>query len=73
MGLKHSTPSKEDTTDPKDRSEPTSTQKPAPVAEAAPKPAPKAVSTKCPDCNGQGIKQPTDTFVCRTCDGSGKA
>ena len=60
-----SVPKKEDTVDSKDRAEPTST----PVTKLAP----KAVEAKCPDCNGEGIKQPTDTFVCRTCDGSGKA
>jgi len=31
------------------------------------------VDDKCPDCDGQGVKNPTDTFVCKTCEGSGKA
>lgn len=28
---------------------------------------------RCPDCNGQGIRNPQDRLVCATCEGSGKA
>lgn len=29
---------------------------------------------ECPDCGGQGIRNPaTDTHVCPTCEGTGKA
>lgn len=34
---------------------------------------PQADDSKCPDCDGQGIKNPTDTYVCQTCQGTGKA
>lgn len=28
---------------------------------------------KCPDCKGEGIRNPGDLRVCATCEGSGKA
>lgn len=27
----------------------------------------------CPDCDGEGIRDPNDHHVCQTCEGSGKA
>lgn len=28
---------------------------------------------KCPDCNGEGIRNANDNHVCPTCEGTGKA
>lgn len=33
----------------------------------------KSSELNCPACNGDGIKSPTDTQVCQTCQGTGKA
>lgn len=32
---------------------------------------PQTSKGNCPDCNGDGIKSPTDTHVCATCEGRG--
>lgn len=31
----------------------------------------QAPANQCPDCDGEGIKNPTDTSVCATCEGRG--
>ena len=36
-------------------------------------PTQDSVGSKCPDCNGEGIKSPVDHQVCQTCQGTGKA
>lgn len=34
---------------------------------------PVVAADKCPDCNGEGIRDPLAIQVCQTCAGTGKA
>lgn len=47
------------------------TKKDKPTAVDAAPAAPQVAV--CEACNGDGVKNPTDTFVCPACNGTGKA